>query len=223
MSDIQTPLLRLLHAVAPGAALAAAVRRQEAWLPCFLATADTIPAGPVPYHSGSVLAHTARCMDAVAGDALAVWMALAHDAGKLTTPAILWPHHYGHESRGRRLAAVWAHQMRLSDDYARAGVLVARLHMKAGRYAQLRPGKKFDLLHELATSGFFAPFWKVVDADTKSAISTMALRDWQRIRVMACDGMPGEKARQMGIALLKTYWQDALRINSHVPPARPGA
>ncbi|WP_165175738.1 hypothetical protein [Desulfovibrio sp. ZJ369] len=193
----------LLQTVAPGAALLAAVRRREAWLPPFLADADTIPAGPAPYHSGSVLAHTARCMDAVAGDALAVWMALGHDAGKLTTPRALWPHHYGHESRGRRLVAVWARHLGLSDKYTRAGILAARLHMKAGRYARLRPGKKFDLLHEVAASGFFVAFWKVVDADTKSSISETAWRDWQQIRTIPNDTRMEEKTRQKGIALLK--------------------
>lgn len=198
-----TPIWRLLQGTAPGAALLPAVRKREAWLPCFLAEADAVPAGPRPYHNGSVLAHTARCMNAVAGDAVAVWMALAHDAGKLTTPRALWPHHYGHEARGKQLATVWARQLGLPDMYARAGALAALLHMKAGRYELLRPGKKFDLLHTLAASGFFTPFWKVVDADTGSTVSEAAKRDWQRIRVLPYDGTH-EKTRQMGILMLKT-------------------
>lgn len=202
MNSGVNPLRQMLRTDAPGATLAEAVRRREAWLPCFLADADAIPAGPRPFHSGSVLAHTARCMDAVAGDALAVWMALVHDAGKLTTPAALWPHHYGHELRGRRLAAVWARQLGLPDDYARAGALAALLHMKAGRYARLRPGKKYDLLSTVDASGFAEPFWKVVDADTKSDISAAARRDRQRLRSLPCQGMTPEKARQTGITLL---------------------
>lgn len=199
-----TPIWSILQSGAPGAALASAVHQQESWLPCFLTLADRIPAGPIPYHTGSVLAHTARCMDAVAGDTLAVWMALVHDAGKLTTPATLWPHHYGHESRGKRLVPVWTQHLGLSDDYTRAGILSARLHMKAGRYHRLRPGKKFDLLHEVAASGFFVPFWKVVDADTKSSISESAKRDWQRICTIPYKYCFGEeRVRQQGIATLK--------------------
>lgn len=198
-------MLRLLHGGAPGTALVAAARRREAWLPRFLADAENIPAGPVPYHTGSVLAHTARCMDAVAGDALAAWMALAHDAGKLTTPRAMWPHHYGHETRGERLVAVWARQLGLPPEYRQAGTLAARLHMKAGRYVALRPGKKFDLLHEVADSGFFPSFWKLVDADTRSAVSVTALRDWERISHLPYDrGEPDEKLRQQGISLLKS-------------------
>lgn len=200
----QTSIWAILQSTAPGAALTSAIERQESWLPCFLTLANQIPAGPIPYHMGSVLAHTVRCMDAVAGDTLAVWMALVHDAGKLTTPSILWPHHYGHESRGKRLVPVWTRHLGLSDEYTRAGILSARLHMKAGRYDRLRPGKKFGLLQEVAASGFFVPFWKVVDADTKSSISELANRDWQRICTIPYKCSFGEeRMRQQGIAMLK--------------------
>ena len=194
---------RVLHADAPGDMLAEAVLRRDAWLPRFLEDADAIPAGPRAYHSGSVLTHLARCMNAVAGDPLAVWMALAHDAGKLTTPASLWPHHYGHELRGESLAALWAHQLDLPDDYARAGSMAALLHMKAGRYATLRPGKKYDLLRTVTRSGFFVPFWNVVTADTRTNIGMVAEADWQRICSLALADMTPECARQHAIALLK--------------------
>ncbi|MDE5833873.1 MAG: tRNA nucleotidyltransferase, partial [Desulfovibrio sp.] len=61
-----------------------------------LEKARDIPAGPKAYHSGSVLIHLARCMNETAGDHMAVWMALCHDSGKLTTPASMLPHHYNH-------------------------------------------------------------------------------------------------------------------------------
>ena len=65
-----------------------------------LETSMDIPAGPVAYHSGSVMAHLMDVMDAVAGDPLCVWMALCHDLGKIGTDPALLPHHYGHELRG---------------------------------------------------------------------------------------------------------------------------
>ncbi|MBO4301470.1 MAG: hypothetical protein J5861_07705, partial [Desulfovibrio sp.] len=86
----EMPIQHILNSATPGDALAKAVSRHEDWLPSFLVDADTVPAGPLAYHSGSVLKHITRCMDAVAGDPLTVWMALAHDAGKLTTPSSLW-------------------------------------------------------------------------------------------------------------------------------------
>ena len=204
MNKGASSILKVLHCAAPGAVLIEAVQHQKPWLPCFLATADTIPAGPIPFHSASVLAHTARCMDAVAGDPLAVWMALTHDAGKLTTPSALLPHHYGHELRGKKLASIWAQELDLSNDYAQAGVMTALLHMKAGRYLRLRPAKKYDLLQTVVKSGFFSSFWKVVDADTKSSISTTALADWQMICAMPMDDTNPELTRQRRISLLKT-------------------
>lgn len=164
-----------------------------------------MPAGPFPYHTDSVLVHTAKCMDAMSGDPLGVWMAMTHDSGKLTTPHSLWPHHYGHEARGERLAAVWAQQLGLAGSYAHAGVFAARLHMRAGRYAGLRPSKKFDLLQEVAASGFFSSFWKMVDADTRSSLSEMARRDWQHIcAVPYVSTTCPERLRQQGISLLRS-------------------
>ena len=63
-----------------------------------------IPAGPVKWHANSVLGHSLRLMDELAGDAMAVWMALCHDLGKIGTDPALLPHHYGHEVRGVPLA-----------------------------------------------------------------------------------------------------------------------
>lgn len=196
------PIFNLLGSSDPGSGLVRAIGRQEEWLPSFLGVGANIPAGPQPYHTGSVLQHTARCMDSVAGDELAVWMALAHDSGKLTTPAALWPHHYGHELRGKQLATVWARQLGLPDSFLRAGVMSALLHMKAGRYAILRPGKKFDLLNMVAASGFFSSFWKVVDADTRSDISDLAARDWMRISDIVDISENSEISRQQAIARL---------------------
>lgn len=202
MSCSVTRIIQIFSASDPGEMLTEAVLRNDAWLPCFLADSNIIPAGPAPYHSGSVLAHTARCMSDVAGDPLAVWMSMVHDAGKLTTPKALWPHHYGHELRGASLAAEWARILKLPEEYKLAGTLSALLHMRAGRYARLRTGKKYDLLCTVAASGFFESFWKVVDADTKSSISERAMADWKRVNVLPCDGMTPERERQRAIAIL---------------------
>ena len=198
-----TFLRRLLNAAHPGAELTAAVLQGEGGLPCFLANADAIPAGPPAFHSGSVLAHLARCMDAVAGDPMAVWMALAHDAGKLTTPSALWPHHYGHERRGEKLIAVWAQQLRLPEALVHGGRMAARLHMKAGRYARLRPAKRYRLLKEVAESGYATAFWRLIDADTKSCISARAARDWERVCAVPVAGLSPEALEQRRIDCLR--------------------
>lgn len=166
---------QLLRSEFPGDAL-------KTWrnpLPLFFDMAASVPAGPRPWHSGSMLEHMARCMNAVAGDPMAVWLAFVHDAGKLTTPAALLPHHYGHEHRGAILAPIWAEQLNLGRAYAEAGALAARWHMRAGKYPILRPGKKLQLLRDFPPLGQGRPFWKMVDVDTRSDISSLAIADWQ--------------------------------------------
>ena len=101
----------------------------------FLADADGVTAGPAAYHSGSVLTHMARVMDEVAvatnGDPLAIWMAFVHDAGKLTSPRAMLPHHYGHELRGEQIAEIWGKEAMAGDIYTRAGIFAAGNPRKA--------------------------------------------------------------------------------------------
>lgn len=196
---------RLLHERAPGTALRVALRQESGRWPCFLRDAARVPAGPPPYHGGSLLDHLARCMDAVAGDALAVWLALVHDAGKLTTPEALLPHHYGHEARGEALAAEWAAFLRLPEPFACCGRMAARLHMKAGRYAQLRPATRLDLLLTVEDSPCADAFWKLVDADTRSDTGRQARADWERVRNLAGGNLRGEALRQRQLRALDPH------------------
>ncbi|WP_022660176.1 HD domain-containing protein [Desulfovibrio desulfuricans] len=133
-----------------------------------------IPAGPVKWHANSVLGHSLRLMDELAGDAMAVWMALCHDLGKIGTDPALLPHHYGHEARGVPLALNLAKRLRLPAVYARAGALAAEEHMKAGMFATLRTGTSRDLLWRVNQLGLSRPFWKLADADSNSPVSSMA-------------------------------------------------
>lgn len=151
-------------------------------LPVFFELATAISAGPAPWHHSHVLDHLTRCMNETAGDPLAVWMAMAHDAGKLTTPVALLPHHYGHELRGEALAPIWASQLGLDNGWAEAGRLAARWHMRAGRFAILRPGKKRQLIELFPPLDSGRPFWKMVDADTRSDISSLAIAFSQAVR-----------------------------------------
>ncbi|MFR9014388.1 MAG: tRNA nucleotidyltransferase, partial [Desulfovibrio piger] len=80
MKTTVNPLFfRLLCAAQPGDLLRRLLLAGQGPRLNFLADAPRIPAGPLPYHAGSVLDHLARCMNAVAGNPPAVWMALAHD------------------------------------------------------------------------------------------------------------------------------------------------
>lgn len=140
-----------------------------------------IPAGPRQWHSNSVLGHSLRLMDMLAGDAMAVWMALCHDLGKIVTDPALLPHHYGHEGRGVALAQNLAKRLRLPTAYAKAGALAAEEHMKAGMFASLRAGTRRDLLWRVERLGFTRPFWKLADADSNTSVSAMAYPDLEAI------------------------------------------
>jgi len=134
------------------------------WLEEF-ATAARIPAGPPQYHDASVLEHTARVMDRLAGDALCVWMALCHDLGKTTTPAELLPRHTGHDERGEAMALTLGQRLRLPQRLIQAGADAARWHMIAGRYPELRPGTRADLLFRLKSRGVLRETFRLAAAD----------------------------------------------------------
>ena len=169
-------VLKALAAPAPGRFFRVLAQGQSL-APWFaeLEKADSIPAGPRQWHSNSVLGHSLRIMDTVAGDSLAVWMALCHDLGKILTDSALLPHHYGHEKGGVALSLELARRLRLSSRFAKAGVLAASEHMKGGMYTPLRPGTRRDLLWRVHTAGFDQSFWRLVDADSGSPISSTAL------------------------------------------------
>ncbi|WP_288908477.1 polynucleotide adenylyltransferase [uncultured Desulfovibrio sp.] len=87
-----------------------------------LQTARAVPAGPARWHANSVFGHSLRLADQLAGDPLAVWMAICHDLGKINTDPTLLPHHYGHEQRGVPLALQLAQRLRLPGVQSIAGV-----------------------------------------------------------------------------------------------------
>lgn len=136
-----------------------------------------IPAGPLAYHSGSVMAHLMEVMDAVAGDPLCVWMAFCHDLGKVGTDPALLPHHYGHEQRGVEPAANLAARLAMPSRYASAGVLSSQLHMKAGIYEMLRPGTRCDLVMQVHGAGLDGPFWKLAEADSGRSLRPIIKED----------------------------------------------
>lgn len=143
--------------------------------------AHDIPAGPPSWHSGSVAEHLGAVMDAVAGDALRVWMAFCHDLGKLSTDPDILPHHYGHEARGAVLARELASRLALPARYGRAGETAALLHMKGGMYERLRPGTRCDLLMRVHSLGLDEPFWRLVNADSRRPIRERARHDLDAI------------------------------------------
>lgn len=126
---------------------------------------EHIPAGPAPYHTGSLLAHLQRVMDRLAGSPLAVWMGLCHDLGKAGTDPSRWPKHHEHDKLGAPLAEAMARRLGLPERYIRAGRIAAALHMTAARYAILRPGTRVDILGQLHDYGLLEEMFALVAAD----------------------------------------------------------
>jgi tRNA nucleotidyltransferase (CCA-adding enzyme) len=146
-----------------------------------LTGADKIPAGPVEYHKTDVLEHIAAVMDKTVqefernGDKnnetrmLAAWMALCHDLGKVNTPENILPHHYQHELRGMYAASNLAKRLRMPKKLYQAGILAAKLHMKAGLYPKLRPGSRVDMLMEAHSKNMLLPLFLLAQADSGNA------------------------------------------------------
>ncbi|EGJ51433.1 HD domain-containing protein [Desulfocurvibacter africanus] len=126
---------------------------------------DRIPAGPAPYHTGSLLAHLQRVMDRLAGSSLAVWMGLCHDLGKAGTDPSRWPKHHKHDKLGAPLAEALARRLGLPERYVRAGRIAAALHMTAAHYSILRPGTRVDILSQLHNHGLLEEMFALIAAD----------------------------------------------------------
>ncbi|MDL2306660.1 HD domain-containing protein [Desulfovibrio sp. OttesenSCG-928-C06] len=97
---------------------------------------------------------------------LCVWMALCHDLGKVNTPSDVLPHHYQHEVRGMHAASSLAKRLKLSERMRVAGILSAKLHMKAGIYHMLRPSTKVDMLVEAHSKRLLLPLFLLAQADS---------------------------------------------------------
>lgn len=135
--------------------------------------AQDIEAGPFPYHDEDVLTHTGEVMDRVAGllqsegtaSPLTVWMALTHDLGKMLTPADKHPSHHNHDRLGIKAAEALGRRLMLPERWIKAGIAATEEHLIAGRYAQLRPGTRVDLLDRLYRMNLVDEMFTLVRAD----------------------------------------------------------
>jgi tRNA nucleotidyltransferase (CCA-adding enzyme) len=139
--------------------------------------ASRIPAGPPKYHDASVLEHTARVMDRLAGDPLSAWMALCHDLGKVSTPTDMLPRHIGHDLRGETAALALGERLRLPTRLIRAGADAARWHMIAGNYPELRESTRVDLLMRLKSRGVLREMFRLEVADKSRDHSALVQED----------------------------------------------
>ena len=186
-----------------------------------LAHAANVPAGPAQYHDSSVLEHTARVMDRLSGDVMTVWMGLCHDLGKTLTPSDRLPRHIGHEMRGETLALAPGESLRLPSRLIQAGADAARWHMIAGRYPELRPATRVDLLTRLKSRGVLREMFRLAAADTDVDHTDMARAD---LAVVVAVTLPPE-ARNQGERsgeILREQRIRALREHTSHPPRTAG-
>ncbi|MBQ9279971.1 MAG: HD domain-containing protein [Clostridia bacterium] len=79
--------------------------------------------------------------------------ALVHDFGKAATPREEWPHHYNHEENGVPIIQEFCKRMNgIPKKFEKAGKLTSMLHMKAGRYDNLKPATKVKIFSEIEQS-----------------------------------------------------------------------
>jgi len=140
-----------------------------------------IPAGPKPYHKDSLFEHTCNVMDRLAGNTLLVWMGFCHDLGKSMTDEKLLPHHYGHEKSGVQLAEILGQRLRLPNAFIKAGKTASFWHMKAGKYEDLRPGTRVDMLTSLLRDDLFVEMFRLSAADKQNNYYEMAKKDMEAI------------------------------------------
>ncbi len=183
----------------------------EPWFSEF-SGADEIPAGPKKYHDKSVAGHIAEIMDKVAGDPLTCWMAMCHDLGKVLTEPQFLPSHHGHDKNGAEQAQNLGKRLMLPVKYIRAGETAALLHMKAGNYAELRPGTKVDLLMKLHVSGLLENMAGLCHADRGKPVLKKAFADLTEILNVSLPDHErnlgkesGEKLRNLRAMRLKTH------------------
>ncbi len=175
-------------------------------LPWFaeLEDAKSVPAGPSKHHSGSVWDHTLEVMDRLAsGGPFRVWLGLVHDLGKCATSPQQWPQHIGHEKAGETLAMAMGERLQLPKRFILAGSLATRWHILAGRYPELRPGTRVDLLTRMKSRAMVENLFALAAADYGTSYgaatdhSSMALADLKiiaKVHLSAHDSNLGEES-----------------------------
>jgi len=77
-----------------------------------------------------------------------VFALMLHDLGKGLTERTDWPRHVGHESRGVPLVREACDRLRAPAAYRDLALIVCKLHLRAHRLCEMRPGSIMDLIEE---------------------------------------------------------------------------
>jgi len=141
--------------------------------------------------------------------------ALCHDLGKGLTPPSEWPRHIGHDERGVEAVKSLCKRLRVPKFYQKAACRAARLHMKAHRLLEMRPGKAARLVAELANfpAGGLKGFLNICVADgMKPAVAQEILRRAERslaVRLPEKYHNLGRKSGEILLRLRAEAWKKA--------------
>lgn len=160
---------------------------------------------PVQYHpEGDAYVHTMEVLQRAvemtpnaklgSDEELTRFGALVHDFGKSATPREEWPHHYGHEDRGIPLIGKFCKRIGTPNVFEKAGKLVSKLHMKAGRINTLKAGSKVKLFEEIYNSRSisFEGVEIIAKADSKDYTISFANLAKETYKIRATEEMKGK-------------------------------
>jgi len=102
------------------------------------------PEGDAYNHSMIVMDKVAEITD----DIKVRWAALLHDLGKGITPKEILPHHYQHDINGVEVVRNLCNRLKLPKEWTKLAVAVAKEHMRAGLYDNMKIPKKVAFLEK---------------------------------------------------------------------------
>ena len=184
-----------------------------------ISTCSEVPAGPEPYHTGSVFDHLCDIADALAGQPLAGWMGVCHDLGKATTPPDLWPHHHGHDAAGATVAEALGRRLKLPNRVREAGVAAAALHTQVLRYPELRAGTRVDMLTWLHKHELTEALCLTVAADSGVDVAPLVNRDLKRMLAVHLPGRQRMRGPESGAKLRSLRCQKLAEADRQEAPA----
>ncbi len=159
---------------------------------------------PKKYHpEGDAFVHTMQVLDAVAlmNNRIEVrFAALVHDIGKGVTPAVMLPHHYGHEKRGTKVLAQWNQSMTLPRNWIKCADFVIKEHMRVN--VMTHDGKIVDFIVALAKNPIgIDGFSAIIQADNGNLPDCLRYYSlyWDKMRRVCGNSAPaGLSGNQIG-------------------------
>ncbi|MBP3708626.1 MAG: HD domain-containing protein [Clostridia bacterium] len=76
--------------------------------------------------------------------------ALVHDLGKGLTPKEAYPHHYGHDIKGKGEVIKLGERLKMPKSWISCGVTAATEHMLGGIFYKMKPSKQVDFIERVS-------------------------------------------------------------------------